>query len=461
MRLIACLILLALISVVSAEPYNVTIGLYNISFDLNTPRNYSVEVMPPIQEKNLTAYSVLINVTNVTKAGIYIWDLKTPEDATPTSIKTKYVLSTRNLTPASVELGKVGGKDGVVAYYVDQKNRQAFLGIYYPDSKKVDDSSVYVGSIHVRVFGTMPRNSTEGMAIAKSLINTLNIEKIEVNVDQLKQLMEKTGENLTAYTLSRSTDAKLLYTNASVHKNFTGNATDSGKLDLINQSAWWDTKITDKGSGKILTWEGYYVNDSEYWNEHGAWTKFRINNTSRVFRDYNEFPGQVNLIRFSNMKVVGLESIQGEDFYKLVGSPIEPIFEGMISQQVLAAYLPSPFPMPDQIRDRKLDIDNTSLINSSSVVLTAWISKDKSLLKRLDINSSLTITPKILNISSSDFRIESFINQSTVYNNFDSILKIELPKEAQNKSIPVKDEYLRWAPDEDWRWTVLGSSLTG
>jgi len=229
----------------------------------------------------------------------------------------------------------------------------------------------------------------------------------------------------------------------------------------LNHSAWWGTRITDKDSGEVLTWEGYFVNGSEYWKEYGEWTKFRINNTTRVFNDYNEFPGQVNLIKFSNMKVVGLESIQGEDFYKLVGSPIEPILDGMLSQQVLAAYLPSPFPMPEKIKDRNLNIDNTSLINSSSVVLTAWVSKDKSLLKRLDINSSLTITPRILHISSPDFRIESSINQSTVYNNFDSPLKIELPKEAQNESIQVKNEYWRWAPDEDWRWTVLGSSFAG
>jgi len=283
----------------------------------------------------------------------------------------------------------------------------------------------------------------------------------EVRVDQLKQLMEKSSENLTKYTLSRSTDAKLLYANASLQKDFIGTNTEEGKVDLVNQSAWWDTKITDKDSGEVLTWEGYFVNGSEYWNEHGGWTKFIINNTTQVFDDYNEYPGQVNLIKFSNMKVADLERIQGEDFYKLVGSPIEPILEGMISQQVMAAYLPSPFPMPENIENRIVDIDNTSLINSSSVVLTAWVSKDKSLLKRLDINSSLTITPRILDISSPDFRIESTINQSTVYNGFDSPQKIELPIEAQNKSIQVKDEYWRWAPDEDWRWTVLGSSLTG
>jgi len=88
-------------------------------------------------------------------------------------------------------------------------------------------------------------------------------------------------------------------------------------------------------------------------------------------------------------------------------------------------------------------------MNNTHIVLTAWVSKDESLLKRLDINSSLAITPKILNISSQDFRIASTINETTVYSNFGSSMKIELQKEAQNES------YRRMGMD--WKWAVFGS----
>ncbi|MDD1751699.1 MAG: hypothetical protein LUQ38_01240, partial [Methanotrichaceae archaeon] len=81
--------------------------------------------------------------------------------------------------------------------------------------------------------------------------------------------------------------------------------------------------------------------------------------------------------------------------------------------------------------------------------MTAWVSKNTSLLRKLDINSSLIITPKILGISSPDFRIESKFNESTVYNNFGSPLKIELPKQAQKA--PFKKL------GTDWRWAVFGS----
>ncbi len=121
----------------------------------------------------------------------------------------------------------------------------------------------------------------------------------------------------------------------------------------------------------------------------------------------------------------------------------------VVLRTIIAAYLPSPFPLPKELRNQTLDIRNTSLMNSSSIVLTAWVSTDKFLLRRLDINSTMTITPEILNISSPNFKIVSSINESTIYENFGLPVDIELPKDAQNVSIRMTGT--------DWRWTVFGS----
>jgi hypothetical protein len=165
--------------------------------------------------------------------------------------------------------------------------------------------------------------------------------------------------------------------------------------------------------------------------------------------DYNELPGQVELINYSNMKIVGSENINGEEFYRLTGSPIEPIYKGMVGLQLLAAYLPSPFPLPEEIKEGTLDVNDAALLNNSSVVLTAWVSKDDGLLKRLDINSSLVITPQILNITSPDFRIISVANESTTYAGFGSPVEIALPEEAiQNETFRMQGT--------DWRWAVFG-----
>lgn len=178
MKTLAYLIPLLLISLASAEPSSIITGQYNITFDLNTPMNYTVEVMPPLENNNYTSYSVLVNISSDTKAGIYIFDLKEPEDATITTIAEKYKAYTHDINNSSVEIGKIDGKDGIIARYVNPQNEQVLQGIYWMDSNKVDKSTLSEGSKEVRFYITIPQNSTDDMAITESLINTLHIEKI-------------------------------------------------------------------------------------------------------------------------------------------------------------------------------------------------------------------------------------------------------------------------------------------
>jgi hypothetical protein len=269
------------------------------------------------------------------------------------------------------------------------------------------------------------------------------------SVDQLKQMMEKSAGNLTTYTYSRSDSSDFLFSNASLKTEFDAYKSTQGQVDLVNKSGWWSSNLTDEESREVLNWEGYFLGSSEYWKQGRNWTKFPVNDTERMLQNYNEIPGQVELIKYSNVKLVGTEKLQGEDTYKLVGTPFEFICKGICGLQLLSAYIQSPLPLPEKLRNGTLDVNSTNLMNSSSTVLTAWVSKDKYLLKRLDINSSLIVTPEILNISSPDFKIVSTLNESTVYNNFGSPLDIVLPKEAQGPYSPPAVV--------DWRWAVFGS----
>jgi hypothetical protein len=272
----------------------------------------------------------------------------------------------------------------------------------------------------------------------------------EVTTDQLKQMMVESADNLTTYSYSRTGETSMVYCNESIQEEFHASKATAGKVDLINQSGWWGSELRDLNTGDTLTWEGYFINGSEFWKEDQNWTQFVINDTSAIMEEYNELPGQVNLIDYSDVQIVGIESFEGKECYKLVGSPIEQVYRGMIGLQLLAAFFPSPFPLPEEIRNRSLDVDDSALKNNSSIVLTAWVSKDDSLLRRLDINSSLVVTPQILNITAPDFRIESMINESTTYMDFGSPMEIVLPEEAlQNETFRIKGT--------DWRWAVFGS----
>jgi hypothetical protein len=279
---------------------------------------------------------------------------------------------------------------------------------------------------------------------------SLVVSAQETNIQQLKQTTENSANNLTSYTYSRSAESMLIYSNNTLRKEYDASKTTNGKVDLVNMKGWWGSNLTDEETGDVLSWEGYFINGSEYWKEGMNWTQLKVNDSAQVLQAYNEIPGQVNLIKYSNMKIVGMEKMQGEDYYKITGSPIPSIYSGMTGLQLLAAYFPSPFALPDKLKNGTLDISNTSLMNNSQITLTAWISKNDSTLRRLDINSSLTITPKILNISSPDFKIMSTINESTVYSNFGSPVAIMLPKDAQNESTSRMI-------GANWRWALFGS----
>lgn len=272
----------------------------------------------------------------------------------------------------------------------------------------------------------------------------------DVTIDQLKQMMVESADNLTTYSYSRTGETSIHYSNDSFSKDFRADKATLGKVDLANKSGWWGSELKDLNTGDTLTWEGYFINGSEFWKEDQNWTEFKVNDTSAIMEEYNELPGQVNLIDYSDVQIVGTESLEGIECYKLVGSPMGPIYRGMIGLQMLAAFFPSPFPVPEEIGNKNLDVDDSALMNSSSIVLTAWVSKEDNLLRRLDINSSLAVTPQILNITAPDFRIESIANESTTYMDFGSPIEIVLPEEAlQNTTFRMKGT--------DWRWAVFGS----
>jgi hypothetical protein len=271
----------------------------------------------------------------------------------------------------------------------------------------------------------------------------------DISTDQLEQMMAQSADNLTTYSYYRTGDTVIQYSNDSLQEEFHAVKATEGKVDLVRQLGWWGSQLRDLNTGDSLMWEGYFINGSEFWKEGRNWTQFIIHDPAEIMEEYNELPGQVSLINYSDMKIVGMENIGGEEFYRLEGSPIEPVYEGIIGLQLLAAYLPSPFPIPEEIKKGSLDVDDAALLNNSSIIITAWVSRDEILLKRLDVNSSLIITPRIMNIDSPDFMIVSIANESTTYTGFGSPVEIVLPEEA------VQNETFR-TEGTDWRWAVFG-----
>jgi len=270
----------------------------------------------------------------------------------------------------------------------------------------------------------------------------------DISVDQLKQMMTASADNLTTYTYTRSAESNIIYSNESLQDKFDAVKATKGKVNLTAQSGWWSHQLTDIGTGQVLAWQGYFLNGTELWKEGDNWTQFIITDIDAVMEDYNELPGQAALLSYSNLSITGTESIDGEDCYKLAGEPITLIKETILGTQIFAAYLSSPFPLPDEFDNKSFDLDNTSIHSNSNVSVTAWISKQTSLLRRIEIDSNLTLTPSILNIEEQNFTIQSDLLERTDYSNFGESVQIVLPEESQSQSPRMKGV--------DWRWAIFG-----
>ena len=270
----------------------------------------------------------------------------------------------------------------------------------------------------------------------------------EISVDQLKQMMTRSADNLSSYTYSRSAESTIIYSNESLQDKFAAIKATEGKVNLTGQSGWWSHQLTDIGNGQVLSWQGYFINGIELWKEGGNWTQFNITDPDAVMADYNELPGQAALLNYSDLLITGTEKIDGEDCYKLAGEPIPLIKKTILGTQIFAAFLSSPFPLPDEFDNKNFDFDNTSIQGNSNISVTAWISKQTFLLRRIEIDSSLTLTPSILKIEEQNFTIQSDLQERTDYSNFGESVQIVLPDESQNQSLRMKGA--------DWRWAIFG-----
>jgi hypothetical protein len=270
----------------------------------------------------------------------------------------------------------------------------------------------------------------------------------DVSVDQLKQMMTASADNLTTYTYDRSAESTIIYSNESLQDKFAAVKATKGKVNLTARSGWWSHQLTDIGDGQVLTWQGYFLNGTELWKEGENWTLFNITDPDALMADYNELPGQAALLSYSDLSITGTEKIDGEDCYIIAAEPIALIKETILGTQTFAAYLSSPFPLPDEFDNKNFDFDNTSIQDNSNVSVTAWISKQTSLLRRIEIDSRLTLTPTILKIEEQNFTIQSDLRERTDYGNFGESVQIVLPEGSKNPSPRMKGA--------DWRWAIFG-----
>lgn len=169
----ALLFVLMLGFTASAAPEFATTGPYNVSFDMNTSLNYTVQSDTPISDALRTAYPLRIKTNDSFLADIRIYKYKDLTDSTPQMWQTinrqgLTELGWRNITLATDMI-----IDGMPAYGLagqDSANRTYYTAYYWLDSKECECGPVSIGTTNVIIISSYP------LALTGNLLDTLHIE---------------------------------------------------------------------------------------------------------------------------------------------------------------------------------------------------------------------------------------------------------------------------------------------
>lgn len=276
----------------------------------------------------------------------------------------------------------------------------------------------------------------------------------EKSVGELKTLTVKSAEDLKSYSL-KSSASQTLTLNAMGINATPQNATTvkqsvetlaSVNLSGFEASASGSTKnevvLPGKPANSSTTEANVYqVGNSTYVKgEDGKWTHLKDPRVAEEIwgqGDNNQVKSLAEMINRSQAEIVGSESIQGTDAYKLKIITGSADYEGLYNTAFgIAAQLTQyPMLMPS--------INSSELNATGSIEKLVWISKESYLPVKYQSSMSFEMTPEIIaGLDSSTGQMKMFnqsvrlgkvsaiIETSDLYYDFNKQVEITLPAEA-------------------------------
>lgn len=155
------------------------LGPYTVSFDMNTPMQYQVQVQEPIETPFSTIYSLRISTDNTTGAGIGITEYRNKTDATLDVAKQLIVMDMAlrgiNVTTAPEDM-TIDGRDGfliagepISGMTNAPQVTRLFRAGYWLNSVQCECGPVSVGTVNVGISSSYPEDVT------RNLLNTLSV----------------------------------------------------------------------------------------------------------------------------------------------------------------------------------------------------------------------------------------------------------------------------------------------
>ena len=163
--------LLLLMAIASAKPEVVSVGPYNVSFDLNTTMNYTV-TQDYQKADNSSSGNIKIQFDNKTQAVIGITDFNEWQYAGFTRSDYLYMnlaLKTdKDVLNGNATQGLIDGKTGMIVTQTrlqpsDNSTINSMIAIYWPDSKEIEEYGLPVAKTKVEIIANLPSDLSQSL----------------------------------------------------------------------------------------------------------------------------------------------------------------------------------------------------------------------------------------------------------------------------------------------------------
>jgi hypothetical protein len=237
------------------------------------------------------------------------------------------------------------------------------------------------------------------MFLLVTMIAAVDADANNAAVKELTSQMSQSAANLSAFSLKMSdtqTDSiKNLERNNITIRIVQNEASSS--IDLAGQKAMTDmsTTTTIKGPTGLpnITKSGgtkYDIGNMTYLiTDDGNWTQYKDPISVDVLwaeGRYNLIKSRADAINQSDVEVIGSESIDGKDCYKLrIIADSQSYYENIdLSLRLMSVLFPLMY-----------EVNQTELIKAIKIENLVWIEKDSNLLKKYQHTFSMTFSPNI------------------------------------------------------------------
>ncbi len=150
-----------------------------------------------------------------------------------------------------------------------------------------------------------------------------------------------------------------------------------------------------------------------------------------AFDERNRLKGLADLISGSHIEVIGKETIDGRECYKLKVAPGRDTARSILAAQAFEtqSFVPESLPAASL----KGLSESDPLLEDSDISYTIWLTEDEYIPMMMEGEIYLTLTPASMKVKSKgipDFRVDVAVEDTLVLSDFNDVEDIEVPGEA-------------------------------